>query len=232
MPAVSKKDVEDLKLWMDGKFSEQSVRLTGIEEKIDDHNTRLSTLEQQTSILEDGNSALQQQIQTLTDEYDQKLSMMEARLLQENLRFSNIDNHGTAEESVRHFLISSLNIDSETVKQMEMLKCYKVGKPLENGATDNRSILVKFLRSSDKQAILNAAFKKKKGTKGGVREDLPLKWAQARTDLYKKFVLPAKQSDQYVNPKIKWIGDKLELNGHKVNPTDSWNTITTYLQKE
>ena len=231
MPAATKKDVEDLKEWLSERFDTQDTKLTIIEHNLAIHNDRITTLEDKTSILTK-HEAVIKQLQAKSDEQEQQLAQMEARILQENFRFNDIETHGSPEESIKHFLINSLKIPADTVKQMEFIKCFRIGKPNQNGS-DNSAYLVKFLRTNDKQTVLNSAFKKPRGVKGGVREDLPLKWAKSRSEQYMKFVLPARQSEDYINPKIKWLnGDNLEINGHKVSPSDTWSTIQTYLQKK
>ena len=92
---------------------------------------------------------------------------------------------------------------------------------------------MKFLRETDIQAILNSAVKKPKGTKGGVRPDLPAKWAETRRDLYKNFVVPARKLKCPAGPvKVKWFQDQLELNGKKVTLNDSWTAVEQMLLKK
>ncbi len=106
-------------------------------------------------------------------------------------------------DSIKTFLIDSLNIPAETVANMEILSCFRIGKPDPNKTDDIRTIVAKFLRSNDVSLIITATRKKPKGSPGGVQEDLPLSWAKTRQELHKKFVIPTRTEPGSKNIKIK-----------------------------
>ena len=233
---VNKKDIDDLKADLKSYFDAGLKDLTSIlSVKCDDivkecreahniHDNRLTALEAE-------HDSTKQQMKSLQEKLDMseaKVIQMEAKLLETNLRFSNIANFGSPEDSVRNFMTATLNLPSDIVQNMQFLKCYKVGPPApSSGSTnDNRTIIVHFLKPADTQLVKNAAFRKPKGTQGGVREDLPYAWATKRTELYKKFIQPARQDPEVIKPlKIKWRGADLEMNGVKIQPDASYQAI-------
>ena len=233
---VNKKDIDDLKSDLKAYFDAGLKQQTDIlSVKCDDmlrecreahsrQDDRITTLEMES----DNSKQLVASLQNKLEETEQKVTQMEAKLLECNLRFSNISHQGNAEDSVRHFFTHTLNLPEETVKNMQFVKCFTVGRPTT--ATDNKTIIVNFQKQSDVQAVKNAAYKKPKGTPGGVREDLPYTWASKRAELYKKIIQPAKQDKDINKPvKIKWIGAELELNGKKIDPKDSYTSVKKQL---
>ena len=231
---VNKKDLDDLKADLKSFFQEGLKEQTAtIAAKCDDilkecrdvhnqHNERLAALEFE----QENTTETIKSLQSKLEQSDKKIIQMEAKLLEGNLRFSNITPMGTAEESVRHFLQHILNLPADTVNSIQFLKCYKIGRPASNDSIDTRTIVVNFQKQTDIQLIKNAAYKKPKGTRGGVREDLPYTWATKRSDLFKKFILPARQDKDFPKPvKVKWTGADLELNGVNVNPEKSYEAF-------
>ena len=239
---VNKKDLDDLKeaifSKLETKFDQLTIKLSDIEKKhetlvneIKDHDDRISVLEHQNSTLTETDS----QIKNKMSEYEDKLLNLEAKLLEQNLRFTNLDQHGTPDETVQHFLLHVLNMPPHVVEKIEITKAFRIGKPSTSQSSqfDNRSILASFLRQSDTQMIMAAAFKKPKGTKGGVRRDLPFEWASRRSELYKKFIIPAQKDQQVQKPlKIRWQRDTLQINDHTCSLTDSWQTTKKQIQKK
>ena len=146
---------------------------------------------------------------------------MESVLLQNNLRFQGLLPFGSsAKETVQHFLSDALKFPSEKVAQIEIEKCFRVGKPDPTKGSDNHSILAVFLRKSDVTEILNAVTKKPKGIPGGVRPDLPAPWEKKHQELYRNYVFPARLELQ--NVKVKWQNGGLLINNHQIDPAVPW----------
>ncbi len=115
------------------------------------------------------------------------------------------------------------NQEKATVSKIEIQRCYYVGKPSTSGTGQSRPIVAKFLRFTDVIQIMQASRKKPKGTPGGVHEDLPIQWAQARQELHRKFVMPLKRDN--VKVKIRWLQDTLYLNDKRIYITDSLESV-------
>ncbi len=119
-------------------------------------------------------------LQAESEKYNSKVTALEAQLQKDNLRFHGIKMHVV--DSIKTFLIASLNIP---VANMEILCCFRIGKPDPNKTDDTRKMLAKFLRSNDVSLIMTATRKKPKGSPGCVQEDLPLLWAKTQQELHK-----------------------------------------------
>ncbi len=106
-------------------------------------------------------------LQAESEKYNSKVTALEAQLQKDNLRFHGIKMQGNSVvDSIKTFLIDSLNIPVETVANIEILCCFRIGKPNPNKTDDTRTILAKFLRSNDVSLIITAARKKPKVAQG------------------------------------------------------------------
>ena len=246
---VNKKDLEDLKDFMSGKFVETkehfNTKIDSLNQKYDELlketresrevvDSKISTLEQNQEVImhdlteqDDRISALE----SLKVDYEKKMAMMESVIQKNNLRFHGVKTQGTSTTlTITHFLKNDLQMASEFVDNIEILDCFRIGKPDPAKGTDTRTILVKFSRTSDVHAIITAARKKPKGTPGGVSEDLPASWAATRRQFHKKYIQPARQQLGADKVKVKWQQDVLFINSIKINPEDSWATVKQKLQ--
>ena len=246
---VNKKDIEDLKEWISERFNLHEDKL---ESKIDELNEKYENILKETqetrerqdariSEIEAKNDSLNFELSThdnalksLQEKHAQcesKILTLEAQILKDNLRFHGLKSDGNSSvECVKNFLEHSLKIPSETVANIDIVRCYRVGKPDTSRQTDSRTILAKFLRSDDVSMIMAAARKKPKGTPGGVQEDLPPTWAKKRQELHQKFVVPARQQLGADKVKFKWQQDSLYINQVMVDPNISWESLKTKLQ--
>lgn len=249
---VNKKELDDLKEWMSKRFDHQEKtiedKFNQISKQYDDllvetrqtkekHEASLKTLNEQQAANQFDISKLSDEIIDLkaeNEKYENKITSLEAQLHKNNLRFHGLKQEGneSVNDCVKSFLFNSLKIPESVVAKIEIVQSFRIGKPSLVRPHDTRTILAKFLRLGDAELILSAARKKSKGTPGGVQEDLPFEWAKIRSDLYKRFVQPAREEFGSDKVRIKWQETTLFINKTKINPQEEWATMKTKIKFE
>ena len=240
---VNKKDFDELKDLLNARFDEQGKDIKELNKKYEElieenkklrqeQQKRIVNLERELSDEKEKSIVTEtklktaekciEDLKTQLEDTNKELLSIDSYHRRENLRFHGLKNKGTPEETVRSFLISDLKISAERVEKIAFQRIHRVGKPL-NENSDTRPILARFLSHEDITVIKDAARKKGKGIPGGVQEDLPVKWAQARKALQDKFVKPARLAG--IPVKIRWFQDCLQMNDKNVDPTWSWDKV-------
>lgn len=192
-------DVNDLKNSLE--FCHESVREVkaehqGLKDEVKSLTEKINLLKTQTQ--KDHETILEQQWRTMRD----------------NLLF-----HGIAEtdggtetdgepentEAVLKEFIQMLGLDSD---RMEFDRVHRMGRAREGKP---RSIVAKFVKFKEREAVRQAAFKLA-GKKFGISEQLPMEWVEKR-----KSLLPKKREAKAKGLKTKFVRDKLIVNGQVVN---------------
>lgn len=199
-------DFEDLKAWLDTRFSKQESKLEELKESFASLEGEIGSTRDECEELRAENSALKNEVQDLK----WRLQQQEAYQRKDNLRFFNIPERAgeNTERELRRFMEREMNIDTDRI---EFSTVHRVGR-ITQQPKQSRCIIARFVRRNDVQRVKGAA-SNLRGTHYGVSEDLPAEWVATRRRAHQKFVKPAREQ----NKRVRWRGDELFIDGKKVD---------------
>ena len=181
---------------------ELSLKVSTIEKSVDILEGEVFDLKNVIDKLLQDKSILEEMISNLEND----ILQMDAYSRRENLLFFGLPEPADedTEKTLRNFIKVDLKLKDE---EIEFQRVHRLGKT-STGKKSPRPIIARFLRYPDVEMVKEAAYKRRKGSKGGVTEDIPWKWYKARKEKA-ALVKDAKASGK----RVRWKKDILYIDG-------------------
>lgn len=219
---MGKTEIDQLKLWLSDKFENSTKESDDQNKKIDSLINRFDKYEEQlfeviitVSKLEKENVDLREENQKMKTQMNE----IDARTRARNLRFHIPDDEkNTPLQTVGEFISNNLKVEDK--KPLNARRIITTNPASKKRTTQ---IVAQFMNEQDASVIKSAAYKRPKGSRGSVEDDLPIEWAQIRKSAYETHVKPAKAQSK----KIRWFGDKLFIDNIRINLKPKQLTIPT-----
>ena len=177
---------------------------------------RIDTLEKRLQLTE----GLLLKAQVKINEQNEKILDLHSRSMRENLVIRGIDEDSNeswndTEEKVLHFMKNELKINDADSSMLD--RAHRMGTKTGDKP---RNIVVKLASSKSKDKI----FKNVKNLAGkkqySIQEQLPQEIQERRNRLWPKFKEAKEKSKSDKSVKVKWVSDKLQINGKLFSAKD------------
>lgn len=218
-------DLENKVGSIDKRVAEAEAATTFISSQYDIQSKELRSASDSVKLLQKSCSDLNSNIKSIERDRDSvtnRLSDLEFRSMKENLIFYGIPETrpGSMESEncellVKNMINNYLSIETDAIN---FDRSHRLGNtPYTSGKP--RPIVVKFHAFSDREKVRTAGYAKKDELKAkelGIGVQLPKEWRDARKELY-----PIMQKERMNGKTVKFIGNKLYINGTLHTPASS-----------
>ena len=208
---------------MDKRIIEVEKACSFISENYDAHDKELQHVKGEVKRVKDSCSSLNENIGQMEKEVERindKILDQEFRSMRENLIFYNIPETQQSTQSdsekcdllVKELIENKLQINASNIL---LDRAHRLGNKIIPNKP--RPIIVKFHYYKDREQVRTAAQHMKEDLKKanlGVGIQLPKEWRDARKQLY-----PVMQSEKSKGNNVRFIGEKLFINGQLYKPT-------------
>ena len=202
---------------------------TFIGEKYDQQQNDITGVKGEVKMLQDSCASLQGTINSIEKDWDRmndKVLDNEFRSMRENLIFYGIPEAGNVHAqsgvapmdpqaencdiAVKEFIEKNLKMDTSNLL---FDRAHRLGNRI---SSKPRPIIVKFHYFHDREKVRSTAYNLRNELKNanlGVGVQLPKEWREARKKLY-----PVMQAEKRQGHSVKFVGEKLYVNGHPYKP--------------
>ena len=226
---LSSSTMDDLKQYFDQKFTNlmgeitvirtdvQSVKselesfkgeIRTLSVRIDQSEGKIFDLEQIMDTLQAGKKKAEED----WTEFQHHVANIDAYQRRSNLIFFGVEEeeeHEKADVKLRTFMTNHLGIPEKKASNVEFELVHRLGR-LDR--TKTRPIIARFLRYNDVRLTKSYAYKRPKGSKGGVTEDIPP--LETRADKADDAFKEAKSQKK----RVRWYGSRLFVEGKEWQP--------------
>ena len=223
------KEMKELRDWLDEKFARSKEQVAEVREALDNTTAALQhnidIMEGDIHELKIGSDKTKSDVKTHEAQIaalKEQIVVMDIKSRRQNLKFTGISEEvdKSTKECLLAFLQDTLKLNAAEIPITSVYRVGKLGqlKTRSKAKQRPRPIIATFGNLDQVNEIKQAAYRRPKGSKGGVEPDLPKEMAEARQAVYLNIIKPAKQAGK----NIKWIRNSLYVDGKLV-----YNTSTT-----
>lgn len=203
---------------IDKRVVEVEKACTFVGEKYDQQQNDIMGVKGEVKKLQDSCVTLQGTINSVEKDWDRmndKVLDNEFRSMRENLIFYGIPEAGNIQAercdvAVKEFIEKNLKMDTSNLL---FDRAHRLGNKI---SSKPRPIIVKFHYFHDREKVRSTAYNLRNELKNanlGVGVQLPKEWREARKKLY-----PVMQAEKRQGHSVKFVGEKLYVNGHLYKP--------------